>query len=201
MVYKSLINNLGRAGLCRIAGALGHPTFSTSQYLRYKKFLYDKIEKHYSKMMHDGVKGIFRFCEENGTNADDTGKLNVEVSYDGTWMTRCHKSHNGINLVMEVNTGFITDLEILSNFCMSCAHMKKLNKAQFNMWKYEHQNCYQNFERNAGAMEKEIAVHLWGRSAANCHLRYTTFVSNSVPSTYKAMCALNEGQGPYNIPV
>lgn len=68
--------------MCRIAGALGHPTLSTSRYVRYTRFLYDKMEGHYSRMMQEGVEGIFRFYEENGTTADDTGVLNVEVISD-----------------------------------------------------------------------------------------------------------------------
>jgi hypothetical protein len=40
---------------------------------------------------------------------DSDGILNIEVSFDGTWMKRGNTSHFGTAAVIEVHTGFIVD--------------------------------------------------------------------------------------------
>ena len=49
-------------------------------------------------------------------------------------------------------------------------------------------------------MEAAAAVKLWTRST-NHNFRYVSFVSDGDSSAYKAVCALNDGRGPYETPV
>lgn len=44
-------------------------------------------------------------------------------------------------------------------------------------------------------MEADVAVILWDRSK-NYNMMYTTFVSDSDSSAYRAVCAMNNGKGP-----
>lgn len=204
MTYESLISNLGFAGLNRIAGAMGFPVFSKGKYFRHTNYLYQAMDAHYKKMMEEGIKGIFHHYEtaEDVVPDDTTGLLDVEVSFDGNWMIRGHKSHIGVGVVIEVNTGIVIDLEVLSNFCPTCTKKEnKLSKNDFRTWYQEHRNtCYKNFEGNAGAMEAEAAVRMWSRSS-QMKLRYTTFVGDGDSSAFNAVCALNDGEGPYDVPV
>ena len=54
----------------------------------------------------------------------------------------------------------------------------------------EHKNsnrCLRNFDENAGAMEKECAQRMWGRSEDLNDKRYTTFISDGNSSAYNAV--------------
>ena len=46
-------------------------------------------------------------------------------------------------------------------------------------------------------MEAEAAVRIWGRSEQH-GFRYATFVGDGDSTAYKAVCAMEEGRGPYD---
>lgn len=88
-----------------------------------------------------------------------------------------------------MNSGFILDLDVLYNYCRVCS--SKTNKQH---------DCQKNFDGKAFAMEAEIAVRIWSRSS-QYKMRFTTFVGDSDSSAYNAVCRLNGGRGPYEVPV
>lgn len=45
-------------------------------------------------------------------------------------------------------------------------------------------------------MEAERAVRLWGRSLDNGY-KYVTFIGDGDSSSYKSICNINGGKGPY----
>ncbi|KAA0187431.1 hypothetical protein HAZT_HAZT009259 [Hyalella azteca] len=138
---------------------------------------------------------------ERGTYKEGNEFLDLDVSFDGTWMTRGHKSHIGIGCVIEWNTGFVVDFEVLSNFCQSCfTKQRTLSPEEFAHWKVTHRNCKKNFDGKSGAMEKEAATRIWSRST-QLGLRYVTFLSDGDSAAYKAVTELNDGAGPYDVPV
>lgn len=102
-------------------------------------------------------------------------------------MTRGHSSHTGIGSVIEVYTGLIVDFEVLYNYCPICKGAKD---------KKGPNKCHQNFEGKSGSMKVEQATRLWKRSLQH-DFRYTVFVGDGDYSAHKAVCALNNGQGPY----
>lgn len=94
------------------------------------------MDEHYSTMMAKGFSGIHRHYHELDEVPDNTGILNVDMSFDRTLMTHGHMSHIGVGLVMEVDTRIIIDFEVLSNFCLACSiKRKKLPEAEFQAWK------------------------------------------------------------------
>ena len=50
----------------------------------------------------------------------------IAVSFDGSWMTRGHKSHIGVGFVIDCETGFILDYQVLSNICREFESKRKL---------------------------------------------------------------------------
>ena len=71
--------------------------------------------------------------------------LDVVVSYDGTWMTREHKSHICMGFVIHVDTGFVLDHDVVCNYCETCAIKKaSLSAEVFLAWIATHTNCMQN---------------------------------------------------------
>ena len=90
--------------------------------------------------------------------------LDVVVSYDGTWMTRGHKSHICVGFVIHVDTGFVLDHGVLSNYCGTCANKKASLSADFSCLENDPHYCMQNYEGSASSMESQAAARLWSRS-------------------------------------
>jgi hypothetical protein len=134
-------------------------------------------------------------------DSDPADPLSIDVSYDGTWMTRGHRSHVGAAFVIDCETGFVIDYEVISNFCEVCFKKEKsVSPPDFAAWKVTHTNCKKNFDGKSGAMETEAARRMWSRSEALGY-RYTTFVGDGDSSAFNAVKALNGGAGPYPVPV
>lgn len=73
------------------------------------------------------------------------------MSFDGTWMTRGHKSHIGIRFIIDINTGTVVDFEVLSNFCYICKMEERKGK------KKDH-SCVKDFDGKSGSMEAEASA-------------------------------------------
>lgn len=46
---------------------------------------------------------------------------NIDVTFDGTWLTRGRSSHICVGCIIEMYTGLVTDHVVLSNFCLACS--------------------------------------------------------------------------------
>lgn len=89
-----------------------------------RDFLGDKIRAYGDKTSEAVRMAVYRKYEELGIVPDENGILNIEVSYDGSWLTRGHTSHIGMGFVVEIYTGFVLDMEVLSNYCQQCARLE-----------------------------------------------------------------------------
>ncbi|GFV33995.1 uncharacterized protein TNCV_2613931 [Trichonephila clavipes] len=61
----------------------------------------------------------------------------IDVTFDGTWLTRGHSSQIGVGCVIDLLTGFVMDFEIMSKRCIECEHAKSglgENSAEFHVW-------------------------------------------------------------------
>lgn len=145
------------------------------------------MQLHYKSGQLKAIEAVKRYYKESEGYTGE-GLLDIDVSYDGTWMTRGHKSHIGVGFVVECNTGFVLELEVLSNYCIVCSKKKlSFTDAGFAIWKQqEHKRCTKNFEGKSGAMEKEAAVRIWGRSE-QLGLRYVTFLSDGDSAAFKSV--------------
>lgn len=137
--------------------------------------------------------------KKEGIEKDSDGILNINVSFDGTWLTKGHKSHIGAKFVMEINSGMTVDFEILSNFCRACAIMKKKkDKNSFKHWQITKHagKCQNSFEGKSGSMKAAGAKRMWERSQ-NKGYRYVTFFGDGDSSSFKTISEMNDGNGPY----
>ena len=57
-------------------------------------------------------------------------KVDIAVSFDGTWQKRGHTSHNGIGIAIDLLTAYVVDFEVLSNICVHC---ERFERAEDNM--------------------------------------------------------------------
>ncbi|GFT20094.1 uncharacterized protein TNCV_4994641 [Trichonephila clavipes] len=61
----------------------------------------------------------------------------IDVTFDGTWLTRGHSSQIGVGCVIDLLTGFVMDFEIMSKRWIECEHAKSdlgENLAEFHVW-------------------------------------------------------------------
>ena len=197
MVYTAISSGQGYAGFMSATTNLKLRPIGSHRYEAYKHFNGKKIIAKNSENI-EGIRAcVFQKYTESGILPDEDGILNVDISFDGTWMKRGRTSHIGAAAVIDVLTGF-ENHELLSNYCFICTRLKTMTAAQ----KQKHaENCHKIFDGKSGAMEKEQAIRMFQRSEER-KFRYVTFVSEGDSSSYRAVTALNDGAGPYaNIPV
>lgn len=197
LVYDSLVSGRGFSGLEELLFNMGLPKMFSKTYETYAGFLYGQVDALWSTHGRELGEVMGEQLRAGGVTAADDGIYEVAVSYDGTWMTRGFRSHVGVGFVMDVDKGFVLDVEVVSNFCQKCSRMEKqLSPDDFAAWKETHTRCTKNFDGKSGAMEVEAARRLWQRSERR-GFRYTTFVGDGDSATYNAVCAFNDGAGPY----
>ncbi|GFO14624.1 hypothetical protein PoB_004112900 [Plakobranchus ocellatus] len=128
---------------------------------------------------------------------EENSLLDIAVSYDGSWLTRGHKSLIGIGCVIDVLTGLIIDGHVLSLYChiwaRTGAWIKRETPQRYDRWFQEHLDsgdCTVNFAGSSGMMEVRIAEVLWGRSIQRYNLRYTTIVSDGDSKSFNRLLEL-----------
>lgn len=204
LVHDSLMNGGGYAGYCDTSIRLGVSGLAKCNYYKYVSFLLKEMDAYHAQMrpkVLQGLKDVYsklRAGEEGDEQRQEDGILDVDVTYDGTWMTRGHRSHIGVGFVMDSETGAVLDFEVMSNFCQKYfVKEKTLTPEEFAAWKEGHVFCTKNFDGKSGMMETEAAVRMWSRSEA-LGFRYVSFIGDGDSSAFRAVSALNDGAGPYD---
>lgn len=113
---------------------------------------------------------------------------NIDVIYDGTWMTRGHTSHIGVGCVIELYSGLVLDHCVLSNYCHGCSVGPKPGDSIYSEWHEKHRpQCQKNTEANAGQMEIIAAKTMFQRSLQKHQLRYTNVLCDGDSRTYTSL--------------
>ncbi|GFX86164.1 uncharacterized protein TNCV_2560461 [Trichonephila clavipes] len=166
---KGLLKNL-LCDVCKsyslkfdIGGKLGDfpekiSVFCTScDIIKSSNFTSRRISDSEVKSLNDVRSQVKRAYQSNSAITD------IDVTFDGTWLTRGHSSQIGVGCVIDLLTGFVMDFEIMSKRCIECEHAKSGS------------SC---------AMEQEAALKLWQRSG-DSGFRYTTLLSDGDAKTYQ----------------
>ncbi|CAN7994909.1 unnamed protein product [Ixodes pacificus] len=111
---------------------------------------------------------------------------NIDVIFDGTWMTRGRSSHIGVGCIIEMYTSLVIDHVVLSNFCLGCSIRPKASEEGYAEWLAEHE-CQKNVDCSAGRLEVEAALVMFRRSLSRHGLRYTTVLSDGDSRTFHAL--------------
>ncbi|GFV55213.1 uncharacterized protein TNCV_145841 [Trichonephila clavipes] len=132
--------------------------------------------------IHREIKNVY----ENGAEITD-----LNVSFDGTWLTRGHTSLIGVGCVIDMLTGYVVDFEVMSKVCRHCSVAKnKLGQssAEFSIWYEGHKSeCDINHLGSSTSMEMEAALTLWKRSTS-LGFRYITVLSDGDCKTFNYLC-------------
>ena len=117
--------------------------------------------------------------------------------YDGTWHKRGHSSHYGVGIGIDLETGFVIDFEVLSNYCHGCATGPSPTDRRYPAWKKLHRpTCQRNYNGSANSMEVGSAKIIFARSKTN-HLLYENILCDG---DAKTVASLNE-MDPYGFPI
>ena len=218
MVYSTLITGVGHAGCGVFCHAMGVSAINKRPYYNHCHFLFNNMKM----LLKSGSERILKVLQsqhvdeqlsiasdvnvtaDGSANRNDVAGetfLDLVVSYDGTWMTGGQKSHICVGFVIHVDTGFVLDHEVVSNYCGTCANKKaSMSPQTFLAWKATHTECMQNYEGSSNSMESEAAARLWSRSQENGY-RYLTSIGDGDCINYNAITGLNGDPGPYSEPV
>ncbi|KAM7282574.1 hypothetical protein ISCGN_002720 [Ixodes scapularis] len=146
------------------------------------------------------LKTLVRACENAATDSEAasvavvkglyTGFMNpignIDVIFDGSWMTRGRSSHIGVGCIVELYSGLVIDHVVYSNFCLGCALGPEPEDDGYSDW-YATHDCQRNIDCNAGRMEVEAALTMFQRSLTKHGLRYTTVLSDGDSRTFHAL--------------
>lgn len=207
LVYNSITSGGMYTWYRNIAVALKTKPLHEKAYYEIRDFLGEKIVAYWKNTAETIRMAVLKKYEELGIFPDKNGILNIQVSY-GTWVTNGHSSHIGVGFVVEIYTGYVLDVEVMSNYCVQCARLltkkrrKEINNKKYREAQGKHKpNCARNFDGRSGSMEKEAAKKMWARSEGLNKMRYEVFVGDGNAKTFTALQEMNSNTGPYNIPI
>ena len=201
LIWCCLLLGLGFDGVERIISFLNLRHFAHRTYLRYIRYITKCTVEKTEDILEKSREATRKFYGKK------TGELvETDVTFDGSWHRRGHRSNYGIGAVIDSDSALILDYSTLSKFCMKCsqkeAHLvkRKITETKYVEWLDEHYSsdvCDMNFDgTSSGAMEAAHAVAMWGRSE-NFGFKYKTFITDGDSSAFKAVTEMSNGNGPY----
>ena len=95
-------------------------------------------------------------------------------------------------MAIDILTGFIIDIEILSLYCHECVKADNRDWAggarERLLWEEQHvPDCCKNYTGSSKAMETMAAKCIWLRSVEKYNLRYTKMLSDGDSTAFKAL--------------
>lgn len=202
LVFCMMMLGVGYDGVSKILAYLSLKHFTEQTYIRTAKYLTKKATIHTDNILEKSRSVVYEHYS-NKEGGLDNGMANVDVTFDGSWHKRGHKSNFGVAATVDVDLGLVLDYSVCSKLCTMCTRKKmdlkneKITEQDYNTWYENHRNvCEVNFSGPSGGMEKHAAVELWSNTTRN-NMMYRTFLSDGDSSAYKAVCELNNNKGPY----
>ena len=156
------------------------------------------LEKSCEAALHEHLQAVHELVRteyvKEGYASSDDEKIDIAVSYDGTWQKRGHTSHNGIGIAIDILTGYVVDFEVLSNLCIYCEKQKQIEDdmplSSLKRASERHEGkCQRNYDGSSNAMEVEAAKRIWLRSVES-RLQYTTMLSDGDSKAFDAVSML-----------
>ena len=207
LVYESFEDGRGYIGYKKVCAAIGVESITKHSYYKIREHIGNICFQLYRQKTDVVYDCLVAHYATLGRVPDDNGILDIDVSFDGSWLTRGYSSHVGVGAVIDAHTGFVIDFHVVCNYCVGCNRLrtkkdkKKISEQQFNIDMDAHRNgatCNRNFETepSSGAMEAEEARVLWGRSL-DFKYRYINFIGDGDSSAYNKVVSMNNNMGPY----
>ena len=194
VVAASMDMGVGHAGVVKLCRYLDMPPIHHTTFGKHAKAVCDASKLavvHVFASVADVVRRAYRDLDPS---IGDDDIIDLTVSFDGSWMTRGHKSLYGIGCVVDVASGLVLDMAVLSLYCHRCVYASRRfggkATAAFQQWFADHRDeCQRNHQGSSGSMEKAAAELLWRRSVDR-GFRYTTLLSDGDANTFKHLTGL-----------
>ena len=181
-----------RSSLQTFCGILGLPQpVQGSSFRRINKTINEGAVKIQKKSMKKAAELEHKLADSGETLADGTELRNIDVSVDGTYMTRGqggHSSNIGASTLIGLQTGKVLDTGVKSKLCHSCQYWAKQDKTsqRYRDWEARHEGkCTINHQGSSGAMEGDIAKSMFCRSIELYNLRYVNFIGDGDTNSFK----------------
>ena len=149
-VAGSIDMGVGHSGLVKLCRFLNMASVHHKTSARHSRAICDANKIAVNRLFVDAERVIHRVYHELDplTGLDDTIDLNV--SFDGLLMTHGHNSQYGIGCVVEVVTGLVLNLAVMSLYCQRCAYASTQyggkDTDDFKTWFKTHEpECNQNY--------------------------------------------------------
>ena len=146
-------------------------------------------KQQFLEVSHKKIRGVLSELNEDVSQPI----LDIDICYDGSWMTRGFSSNIGIGFVIELVTGLIIDFEVLCRYCHACTLAEKkfgTKSDHFKKWYKKHEDkCSINYSGSSGAMETEIFKLLCLRSKDH-GFQYVSVLGDGDCKTIDAINAL-----------
>ena len=136
------------------------------------------------------------YASKLNRSCDSKGITNLDIIFDGTWMTKGFHSNIGIGVIIDQHTKLALDYTVLSKYCHKCS----VNKSQksdedFAKWYSKHKinECVLNHKGSSAAMEKEALLKLVSDSLGK-KIRYIRILSDGDSKAFTAVKQMNGGK-------
>lgn len=139
------------------------------------------LEKAACTVQQQSMAEAARMEYSQATPSDGGEIRNIDVSSDGTWMTRGHSSNIGAASTIGCMTGKVIDCGTRSKICKSCEVWEKRDKnsRSYRRWDNQHRDkCTLNHDGSSGGMESAIIKDIFSRSVEHYNLRYSRFIGD-----------------------
>ena len=174
-VSATMDMGVGYSGLVKFCRYLDMPVMHHTTYITHETAITNASMRVANDVMCESAQIVRRVYKELDPSIDESGVMDLMVSFDGSWMTRGHRSMYGIGCVVEVVTGLVIDFTILSLYCQRCACSASRyggrDTDDFKKWYKAHDNCTANYTGSSNAMEKTAAEILWNNSLGKHNFR------------------------------
>ena len=121
-VAASMDMGVGHAGLIKLCRFLDMKPLTQTSYTKHIHAICEANKIVVTRMLDDAATVVRRVYRDIDPSIGHDDTIDLTVSYDGSWMTRGYKSQYGVGCVVEVITGLVIDLQVMSLYCQRCAY-------------------------------------------------------------------------------
>ncbi|KAM7298379.1 hypothetical protein ISCGN_018975 [Ixodes scapularis] len=167
------------------------PPMHVKSYQKIAGKVHDAAMQAASDAMRDAAQAV-RDAQPTGSPTAGSDRLDVCISYDGTWHKRGHTSHFGVGVAIELETGLVLDFSVQSKYCHGCELGPKEDDEHFEEWAETHKaTCQKNYEGSSNAMEVQAAATIFSRSIELHNMQYVTVLCDGDSKAFTHVSSLD----------
>ncbi|KAM7303206.1 hypothetical protein ISCGN_013186 [Ixodes scapularis] len=166
------------------------PPMHVKSYQKIAAKVHDATMQAASDAMRDAAQAV-RDAQPTGNPSAGSNRLDVCISYDGTWHKRGHTLHFGVGVAIELETGLVLDFSVQSEYCHGCELGPKEDDGHFKEWAETHKAACQNYEGSSNAMEAQAAATIFSRSIELHNMQYVTVLCDGDSKAFTHVSSLD----------